>query len=211
MSEQTEAVPTPVTTAEVIPPVTAAPIETKPAEVVVPAEVKPEVKVEPAAVKPAEYALKLAEGSKLSASAIEEVSTLAKAKGYTPEVAQELLDQRQSAVNSYAEKQQQELVLLNDTTWKNELIADKEIGGAKFDENMILAHSAAEKWFGKEFAENLKAGHLNHNPRLVKGLFRIAKAGANDTHVQSANQAAGGKVPLEQQMYPNMFKTKESN
>jgi hypothetical protein len=208
MSELTNAADATATAAEVKTEVVAA--DPKPAEAAPAVEAKD--KVEEAAAKPAvpeKYELKLAEGSKLSAKAMEEVSALAKAKGYTNDQAQELLDQRHTAVSSFHEQQQQELATLNDTTWKQELLADKEFGGAKFDENMILAHSAAEKWFGKEFADSLKAAKLNHNPRLIKGLYRIAQAGANDTHVQSGNQDSRGKIPLERQMYPNMF-NKES-
>jgi len=210
MSELTNAADATATAAEVQP---TAEVKTESTPVETPAAAEPEKKVEEAAAKPAvpeKYELKLAEGSKLSATAVEEVSALAKAKGYTNEQAQELLDQRQTAVSSYQEQLQQELATLNDKTWKQELIADKEFGGAKFDENMILAHSAAEKWFGKEFADSLKAAGLNHNPRLMKGLHRIAMAGANDTAVLPGNQDSRGKVPLERQMYPKMFDNKES-
>jgi len=132
-----------------------------------PAEAKPNV--------PAELKLELPKDSKLDATDLERVLSYAKEKGLSSEQASELLARENEAVASYAEKQAEILKQTNEVTWKNELMADPEFGGAKFEEHGQIAHRAAERFFGKEFADELKATNLNHQPALFRGLVRIGK------------------------------------
>jgi len=148
--------------------------ENKPAENK-PAEEKPNV--------PAELKLELPKDSKLDATDLERVLSYAKEKGLSSEQASELLARENEAVASYAEKQAEILKQTNEVTWKNELIADPEFGGAKFEEHGQIAQRAAEKFFGKEFADELKATNLNHQPALFRGLVRIGKMLQDDKAV----------------------------
>lgn len=148
--------------------------ENKPAENK-PAEAKPNV--------PAELKLELPKDSKLDATDLERVLSYAKEKGLSSEQASELLARENEAVASYAERTEQNLKQTNEVTWKNELMADPEFGGAKFEEHGQIAQRAAEKFFGKEFADELKATNLNHQPALFRGLVRIGKMLQDDKSV----------------------------
>lgn len=151
----------------------------------------------PAQDKPLE--LKIPDGSKLEQADLDGILALAKEKGLNQEQAQLVLDNKHAAIQSFEEKTQQALSTLNDKTWKEELIADKEVGGKDFETNGILAHKAAETFFGKEFADELKTMKLNHHPKLFRGLVKIAKAMKDDTYVHPG--ATGGTKPIEEVFY----------
>lgn len=155
------------------------------------------VKETPAQDKPLE--LKLPDGSRLEQNAIEEITKLAKEKGWTQEQAQEFLNGKHEAVEGFFANQQNKLSELNDKTWKEELVADADVGGARFEESGVLAHKAAVQWFGQEFADLLKTNKLNHHPQLFRGLVKIAKAGRSDEFV-IADRSAGTK-PIEEVFY----------
>ena len=161
-----------------------------------PTEQKPSV--------PEKYELKLSEGSKLSASDVEEIETFAKSKGFTNEQAQEYLAGKEAAVSSYAEREQKNLEQLNDVTWKQELMQDVEFGGKDFEANGHLAERAANAFFGEGFAADLKAMKLNHNPKLFRGLVRIAKAMQDDKLV------LGGAGPTTEKSMAEVFYGKTS-
>lgn len=150
--------------------------------------------------EPVKLELKLPEGTKLDAKALEETMAYATANKLSQEQAQAILEQKSAVVAGFAEAQQKQLETLNDSTWKNELSQDAEVGGEKFEENGHLAHRAAAKWFGPEFADDLKAMKLNHHPKLFKGLVRIAKAMADDKMI-FAGANAGEKKPMTEIFY----------
>lgn len=155
--------------------------------------------------KPVELALVLPEGSKVDKSTLDETLKLAKEKGWSQEYAQSYLDAKHTAIESFAKQQQDIMSDLNERTWKDELVADKEFGGSKFEENGILAHKAASKFFGQEFADELVSMKLNHHPKLFRGLVRIAQAMSDDVSVHSGPKSDDSNIPLEQKMYPTMF------
>lgn len=161
-----------------------------------PTEQKPSV--------PEKYELKLSEGSKLDAGELAEIEAFAKSKGFTNEQAQEYLNGKEAAVTSYANREQEKLVQLNDVTWKQELMADMEFGGKEFEANGHLADRAANAFFGEGFAEDLKSMKLNHNPKLFRGLVRIAKAMQDDKLV------TGGASQVTEKSAADVFYGKTS-
>lgn len=148
---------------------------------------------------PEKYELKLPEESKLEPEMLAEVEAYAKAKGLSNEQAQEILEHDHKIVSTFAEAQNKKLANLNNETWKAELMEDPEFGGLKFQEHGELAAKAAEKFFGKEFVDELKAMNLNHHPKLFRGFVRIAKAMANDGFVAPGNST--GNKPIEEIFY----------
>lgn len=168
-------------------------------------EAKPEVKEAKPAV-PEKYELKLPENSALKPEYLAKVESLAKEKGWSQERAQEAVDERSSWEAERAQEQVRLLTELNDKTWKEELIADPEFGGQKFDEYGHLAAKAIERFGGKEVLEKLKADKLNHNPTLFRIMARVGKAMESDKIVNTNQQQRAVNIPLEQRMYPDMFK-----
>ncbi len=155
---------------------------------------------------PKEIELKLPEKTLLDPSIIEKAKTLAKEKGWSNERAQEYVQDQHSALEEYNVKATEDLKSKNETTWKQELYNDKEIGGAKFEESAHLAARAAKAFGGEEFADKLKTMNLNYYPDLFKMLTRVGKAMADDTAIMPNTHYSAANVPAEQNWYPNMFK-----
>jgi hypothetical protein len=168
----------------------AAPVVTPPVEAKVDATINSTVTdgakpVEAAApVVPEKYDLKLPDGALLDSVALEEISAYAKEKGYTQEQAQELLQRENDAILDYTEKSQ-ESHRAQVLKWKQEVMADKEIGGEQFNINIEYAHRVLQKFAPKEFVQTLeKSGYGNH-PLLVKTFVAIGKAMQPDKIVKS--------------------------
>jgi hypothetical protein len=169
---------------------------------------KTETKTDAPAV-PAKYELKLPEGSKFDATFTGKVEALAKEKQWSQERAQEYIDERHAWDAEREQAQLQQLSTLNDKTWKDELMADPDIGGQKFEQSGHLAHKGAEWLGGKEFADALKAAKLNHHPQLFRGLVKLGRAGAPDTLANPTHKITNGKQAQERSWYPEMFEKKE--
>lgn len=187
---------------------TPTPEAAKPTESMV-TSAEPKESLESKEAKPAvpeKYELKLPADSKLDAAYVAKVESLAKEKGWSNERAQESIDDRHAAITEYEQQQAVQLATFNDKTWKEELMNDPDVGGQKFEESGHLAFKGAEWLFGKEGAAELKAMKLNHNPMLFKGCVKLGRANESDKIVIPGDQTTSGKLPLEQQMYPNMFK-----
>lgn len=214
------------TTTEVAPAVekTEAPVAEKPQESMVTTEEKP-VEAAPAAeekkpeakpeeAKPAipeKYELKLPEGSKLGGEQLAKIEALAKEKGWSQERAQEAVDERNAWQVEREQAQAQEIQRLNDKIWLEELKKDPDIGGTKFEESGHIAFKAAERFGGKEFADQLKQLKLNHHPQLFKFLVSVGRSMESDKIVMGATNTKGAGTRPEQRMYPDSpeFKSKE--
>ncbi|MBL4763478.1 MAG: hypothetical protein JKY93_12380, partial [Gammaproteobacteria bacterium] len=84
--------------------------------------------------------------------------------------------------------------------WKTEAKADKEIGGAAFDENMAHAQKALAKYGStelKEFGEQY--GWADH-PEYLRMMVRVGKTLSEDN---SAGNKGGGdtQTPIENRWY----------
>lgn len=156
-------------------------------------------KVEEKPTTPEKYELALPEKSALEPEMIGKIEAYAKANNLSNEQAQAVLNHNHEIVNSYVESANKKLAGLNEVTWKDELIKDEEFGGSKFQENGELAAKAAEKFFGKEFVDELKTMNLNHHPKLFRGFVRIAKAMQNDKFVNPG--MSSGSTPIEDIFY----------
>lgn len=148
---------------------------------------------------PEKYELNLPEKSAIEPEMLGKVEAYAKANNLSNEQAQAVLNHNHEIVNSYVESANKKLAGLNEVTWKDELIKDEEFGGSKFQENGELAAKAAEKFFGKEFVDELKTMNLNHHPKLFRGFVRIAKAMQNDKFVNPG--MSSGSTPIEDIFY----------
>lgn len=178
------------------PPVTPPAAET-PASTVLTAPETP-----PAKVVPEKYDLKPPEGALLDSADIERTAAYAKERGLSNEEAQALLERDNTIIVAQMEKQKE---LLKKTTdgWMAQLKADKEIGGAAFNESAELAKRIVAKYASPELKEALDSTGIGNHPELVRMLVKIGKSMANDKLVPSGNPPPEPK-PIENRVYPNL-------
>lgn len=115
-------------------------------------------------------------------------------------------DRDQALVGLYAQKQQEALDAQyqswDDTrnAWKTEAKADKEIGGAAFDENLAHAQKALAKYGSKELSEfGEQYGWADH-PEYLRMMVRVGKTLSEDN--SSGNKGGGDtQTPIENRWY----------
>lgn len=148
-------------------------------------EAKTEAKVEK--VVPEKYEFKT-DGLVLDATLIEKTAAYAKAQGFSQEQAQALLNHQNETVSSYVVAQQENLKTKT-TQWAEEIKADKEFGGDKFNETAEYAKRAFEKFADPEFKQMLNDTGLGNYPALVKAFAKVGKLLANDSMVSGKSSA----------------------
>ena len=147
-----------------------------------------------------QIALTLPKDSVLDQAHLDAVTSFAKEKGLTPEVAQEIVNQNSALLKSFAENQQKQFEAQLDS-WKKAAETDREIGGVSFKENVHLAKQVARRFGTPEFVEGLDTTGFGNHPELVRFLTRIGKAMSNDTLVRPGSNGMGGKKSLEEVFY----------
>lgn len=196
---------TPAAPAATATPTAAAPttVVTEPAPAT-PAAATPAAPVVPAAAadpKPGEIKLVLPVDSQLDPTVVERIAAESKARGLTQEQAQARLNEAHEAVATYA-KGQQDVLDSEKKTWIESLKADKEIGGAMFDENVTLAKRAVDAFGSEGFKKALNDSGLGNHPELVRTFARIGRSIADDKLVRPGSTPAAKKSP-EQVFYPD--------
>jgi len=164
------------------------------------AEPAAEPKAEPKPDEHKEFVLKLEEGSPLSDSDIDRISTLAKEKGLSEGDAKELIAGQEAAVNVYKDAQMQDVEDVR-TEWVEESKSDKEFGGEEFDANMAVAKTAIDKYGSAEFKKSLEDTGFGNHPEVIRVFYRIGKAMANDKLI-TAESTVGNKPSDADILYP---------
>ncbi len=155
-----------------------------------------------AAAKAAEpvYALKAPEGVEVAKATIDEVTAFAKEHKIAPEVAQKLLEREASARTAITESAQAALRETAEKVWPEQCKADKEIGGAKFVENMAHAKAAIDGLGSPELKKALNETGLGNHPELVRFCVKVGKMMADDKIIPAGN-AAKGEVRLADALF----------
>lgn len=133
-----------------------------------------------APVVPEKYDLKLPEGSKIDASALEVFASQAKAEKLTQEQAQARLDRESALLTSYADAQQAQLEQLSQGEWMEKIKIDKEIGGEALNKNVEIAKRVVHKFGSPALMEDLNRTRLGNYPEFVRMMVRIGKAMSDD-------------------------------
>lgn len=148
------------------------------------------------------YELKMPDGIELDKAAADEFIPLAKELGLKPEQAQKIADIQARAVQRQVEAWQSQ-----QAAWVDELRADPQIGGDKFDESIAVARQGIEFVGDPALKELLKTTGYGNHPVLVRAFYKIGKQLAPDSFVggksapaQNSEEAALAK------MYPTMAK-----
>lgn len=88
-------------------------------------------------------------------------------------------------------------------TWESLAKADPEIGGAKFDENMVLIAQSRDRFGTPKLLEVLTLTGAANHPEVLRFFLRTGKAISEDGFVPARGGNATG-VSIAQRMYPNM-------
>lgn len=141
----------------------------------------------------------LPEGYKINPATMDKFSTLAKEMDLPQAQAQKFLDLAASQVVDAAAAQEAAFNEVR-TGWVNELKADKEFGGAKFDTTIEAANKAYARFGSAELVEFLDKGY-GDNPALVKAFARINAAISEDTTEGDGKPPAQTVKTAAQRMY----------
>lgn len=145
------------------------------------AEAKPEGQ---GAEAPVAYDFKLPEGVELDTAVADEFKTVAADLKLAPESAQKVVD-------FYAKLQAQsaERFVKQVETWGEQVRADKEIGGAKLDENLAVARKAVDTFGSDELKSLLNSTGMGNHPEVVKMMVKIGQAISEDKIVRGGPAA----------------------
>lgn len=151
--------------------------------------------------KPSEYKLTLSEGSPLTAEHLAEVAEYAKAKGFTPEQAQAMVEREEQVAKKFETnwKQTQERAAFEE--WPAQAKADKEIGGKNFDQSLALSKRALNKYGTPEFVNVLETTGIGNHPEVIRIFKKIGEAMADDTAVLPTNNSSGKQKSVEERFY----------
>lgn len=152
--------------------------------------------------EPAKFDLKLPENSPLTTAHLEAVTSLAKEKGLTPEVAQLVLERESNALSSFLSEQQNQHEK-QIQQWVKDAEGDKEIGGASFKESAHLAAQVAKKFGSEQLIKELNDSGYGNHPELIRLLARIGKQMDNAKLVMPNAGAANGVKSAASVLYPS--------
>lgn len=146
------------------------------------------------------YEFKAPEGVQLDKAALDGFLPLAKEMGLTAEAAQKLVDYQaglmQSQAQSYIDQQ---------AKWQDDIKADPEFGGAKFDESLRQAKAVVEH-IGPEFKDFLNASGMGNHPVIFRALAKLGPKFATDKVVSGESRNPGGTTKTEDVFFPSMKK-----
>lgn len=144
---------------------------------------------------PEKYEFAAPEGQALDANALAVFEPIAKELGLTQEQAQKLVD-----IYPQIQQQQAEAWSKQIAEWGEQVKADKEIGGDKFNASVGLAQRALDQFGNPELREYLNASGLGNHPALVRFCAKVGKSMAEDSFVMP-NQ--GGQRSAADILYGN--------
>lgn len=127
---------------------------------------------------PEKYEFTPPEGQELDANALAVFEPIAKELGLSQEQAQKLVD-----IYPQLQQQQAEAWSKQVSDWGEQVKADKEIGGDKFNASVGAAQRALDQFGNPELREYLNASGLGNHPALVRFCAKVGKAMAEDSFV----------------------------
>lgn len=145
---------------------------------------------------------KLPDGVTVDAAQIEGFKGLAKELGLTQEAAQKLVD-FQAANEAAQVKKIGEFWDKQASDWLAEAKADKEFGGAKFDESVAAANAALKQFGTPKLVEALQTYGMGNHPEVIRAFARVGQAIQNDKLVPGGKDVSKPTSAAEA-LYPSM-------
>lgn len=202
------ATPPTTTPAAVTPPASAAPAANTPpaAPLATPPATPPAGDPPPAAppsTPPAEvtYTLNLPAESMFEPSAVERVTTFAKAEKLAPQTAQKVLDLAHAETSAVLAKQKTDYEAAV-TGWEQSVKADAELGGNNYNRTLMRTKAAMDKYATPGFTEALKRTGFGNHPELVRVFEKIGAAMESDVPGRPGSVMNDGKA-IADRMFPS--------
>lgn len=154
---------------------------------------------------PETYEFTVPEGAELADEDREAFVGLCKELKLSQETAQALLE-KQFANREAAQQAAIEEMGRVQASWREAQAADKEFGGTELPANLALANKAIEKFAGdraKELRTLLNDSRLGDHPEMIRFMYRVGKAIAEDSFTPPAGESTGQKTP-GQRLYPTL-------
>jgi len=159
-----------------------------------------EPKEAPKPKAPEKYEFKAPDGSEFKPEVMKEFEGVAKALDLSQEDAQKVVDAMAPKIRD-AQVAQFEATK---TEWTNNAKTDKEFGGAKLNENLVVAEKALTAFGTPELRQLLVDTGLGNHPEIIRAFFRAGQK------ISSGNLVIGGEAPGEKDaaatLYPNQSK-----
>ncbi len=95
--------------------------------------------------------------------------------------------------------------------WREAASKDKEIGGAKFDENVKSARKVMDKLGGSAFKQALKDLDIGNHPEIIRFMYRVGKALSEDSLSDVGGGPAAASSDAEaalRKAFPSMYPEK---
>jgi len=147
-------------------------------------------------LQPEKYEFTAPEGAQLDDALLGVYSEAAKELGVSQEVAQKLVDKMAPAM---AARNIEALTTAREA-WKQETLADPELGGEKFGENLAMAEKGLAFVETPKLRALLKDSGLGNHPEVIRAFHKVGLAISEDGKlVQGA--PAGERKPLEKRLY----------
>lgn len=146
---------------------------------------------------------KLPEGVEIDTEALAEATGLFKELGLSQEKAQKLIDlqAKHELATMEANNKAFETMVKG---WLADSKADKEIGGDKFDENLVLAKRAMKEFAADtKFSEMLSYTGLGNHPEMIRFLTKIGKAISDDS-IHTGQSGTSSPLSVTDRMFPTM-------
>lgn len=161
-----------------------------------------EPEAEPSApAVPEKYEFTAPEGYQLDAAATEKWSGVFKDLGLTQEQAQKLVDMDAERTASGA-KAAQEAHARQIGEWVESIKQDKELGGAKFEENISIAQKAMADFGTPALRQMLEDSGLGSHPEVVRFFHAVGKELVEGKLHRSTTEQPQERS-LAERMYPN--------
>lgn len=132
---------------------------------------------------------------------VSDLKEFAKELNLTQDQAQALADREVRAAKR-ADDSNLEVWQETQKEWQEAAKADKEYGGAKFNESVALAMNAISKFGTPEFAQVLNEYGFGNNPEVVRFFYRVGKAMSSDQMFTGKGGAGTPRDPASI-LYPN--------
>ena len=137
------------------------------------------------------------EGVEIDKAQLDAAKAQFKEAGYTQEQAQKAID-----LHIKGMQEQQEIFLQERKNWVNEIKADKEFGGDKFDTTVKGAQLALRKFDADgKMVELLETSGFGDHPGVIKFLARIHAAMGEDKVFDDRDRAKTDNRPLHERLY----------
>ena len=161
---------------------------------------KPEGEQKPEVVDYDTFEFKHPDGGELDQAAVKDFRPIAKELGLKPDAMQKL-------VGFYASRQAQNVEQFTQAqaAWTAEIKADKEYGGANFDESMRFAKATMDHIGDPALVNFLNTSGLGNHPVFFKAFAKIGKTFAPDKP-PAGGRTPSGEVSTADAFFPTMKK-----